>query len=223
MKNILVVDDDLNLNQIVCTFLNDNGYSTQGCLSPFKAYTLMENMSFDAIITDIMMPDIDGFEFAKTVRSSDKTIPILFVSARDDLDPKYKGFCSGLEDYMVKPIQMDELIRRIEALLYRAQAENQKELAVGSLILHKDNKHVTVDNREIPVTEHEFNVLYKLLSIPKRTFSRSQLKDECLGTGDGVSLGDVDALISRLRDKFSGCKDFSIMNTFGLGYKAVLQ
>ncbi|HOV41129.1 MAG TPA: response regulator transcription factor [Oscillospiraceae bacterium] len=223
MVNILVVEDDLKLNQIVCTHLNDNGYKATGCLNAQEAYEAMYNSIFDMIISDIMMPGTDGFEFARTVRGINKTIPILFMTARDDMTAMKKGFLAGIDDYMVKPINLDELVLRIGALLRRANIAADKRLAVGNLVLDSDAMTATVDGEEIPVTVREFNILYKLLSYPNHTFSRAQLMDEFWGIDSETSLRAVDVYITKLRDKFSICSGFKIVTVHGLGYKAVLQ
>lgn len=222
MINILVVEDEMKLNQIVCTFLNDNGYCAKGCLNPREAYDLMYNNMYDLIISDIMMPEIDGFEFAESVREINKTIPILFMTARDDLSSKQKGFRVGIDDYMVKPIDMQELVLRVGALLRRANIANEKRLVVGSLVMDADEMTACVDGEEISVTVREFNILYKLLSYPKKTFSRAQLMDEFWGMDSDTNLRAVDVYITKLRDKFSNCTDFKIVTVHGLGYKAVL-
>ena len=223
MINILVVEDDIKLNQIVCAGLNDNGYSVKGCLNPSEAYDLMYGNLFDLIISDIMMPGIDGFEFAETVRSLNKTIPILFMTARDDIASKQKGFRAGIDDYMVKPIDLDELVLRITALLRRANIMEEKKLVVGNLALDADELSANVADEEIPVTVREFNILFKLLSYPKKTFSRAQLMDEFWGLDSDTSLRAVDVYITKLRDKFSVCDGFQIVTVHGLGYKAVLK
>ncbi len=221
MIKILVVEDDIKLNQLVCTYLNDNGYAAGGCLNPREAYDLMYNHLYDLIISDIMMPEIDGFEFAEAVRDVNKTIPILFITARDDISSKQRGFRVGIDDYMVKPIDMDELVLRVGALLRRANIASEKRLTMGSLVLDADATAATVNGEEIPVTVREFNILYKLLSYPKRTFSRAQLMDEFWGIESETSLRAVDVYITKLRDKFSCCEDFKIVTVHGLGYKAV--
>lgn len=223
MINILVVEDDSKLNQIVCTYLNDNGYAARGCLNPREAYDLMYNNPCDLIISDIMMPEIDGFQFAETVREINKTIPILFMTARDDIAAKQKGFRAGIDDYMVKPINMDELVLRVGALLRRANIASEKKLVVGSLAMDADEMTVRVNGGEIPVTLREFNILYKMLSYPKHTFSRAQLMDEFWGVDSDTSLRAVDVYITKLRDKLSCCEDFKIVTAHGLGYKAVLS
>ena len=223
MVNILVVEDDIKLNKIVCTYLNDNGYNATGCLNPREAYDSMYNSLFDLIISDIMMPEIDGFEFAETVRGINQTIPILFMTARDDIKSKQKGFRAGIDDYMVKPINMDELLMRVGALLRRTNIANERKLIIGSLVMNADEMTAAVDGEEIPITIREFNILYKMLSYPKHTFSRAQLMDEFWGMESNTSLRAVDVYITKIRDKFSSCKDFKIVTVHGLGYKVVLS
>ena len=217
-----MVDDDPNLNQIVCTYLNDSGFAAKGCLSASDAYDEMYNQLYDLIISDIMMPRIDGFEFADTVRRVNKRIPILFMSAKDDLTSKQRGFRLGIDDYMVKPIELDELLLRVRALLRRANIEMERRLSVGNLTLDADAMSAVVNGMEIPVTTREFNILFKLLSYPNKTFSRAQLMDEFWGLDSDTSLRAVDVYITKLRDKFSGCDGFRIATVRGLGYKAVL-
>lgn len=223
MIRILVVDDDPKLNQAACTYLNDSGYTAKGCLSAGAAYDAMYSQLYDLIISDIMMPGTDGFEFARTVRSLNRTIPILFMSARDDLPAKQKGFDLGIDDYMVKPIDFSELLMRVRALLRRANIEASRKLSVGGLLLDADALTASLDGAEVPVTTREFNILYKLLSYPNRTFSRSQLMDEFWGLESDTGLRAVDVYITKLRDKFSACPDFEIKTVRGLGYKAVLK
>lgn len=222
MIHILVVDDDKNLNQTVCTYLNDCGFETKGVLSVNEAYDEMYNNLYELIISDIMMPEIDGFEFAETVRQVNKQIPILFMSAKDDLPSKRKGFLVGIDDYMVKPVELAELEMRVRALLRRTNIEMERRLIVGNLEMDADGMTATIDGEEIPVTTREFNILYKLLSYPKKTFTRAQLMDEFWGLDSGTSLRAVDVYVTKLRDKFSTCDGFEIKTVRGLGYKAVL-
>ena len=223
MIHILVVEDDAKLNQLVCTYLSDCGFETKGCLNANDAYDEMYNSLYDLIISDIMMPGVDGFEFARTVRQVNKHIPILFMSARDDLPAKQKGFQLGIDDYMVKPFELDELQLRVRALLRRANIEVERKITVGNLVLDADGMTAEVDGGALPVTTREFNILYKLLSYPKKTFSRAQLMDEFWGVDSETSLRAVDVYITKLRDKFSGCDGFEIKTVRGLGYKAVLK
>lgn len=222
MINILVVEDDAKLNKIVCTYLNDSGFSAKGCLSAKEAYDEMYNHLYELIISDIMMPEIDGFEFAQTVRQVNKTIPILFMSAKDDLPSKRKGFQLGIDDYMVKPIELDELILRIRALLRRANIEIERKIIVGNLELDADAMSTEIAGEEVNLTTREFNIIYKLLSYPKKTFSRAQLMDEFWGMDSDTSLRAVDVYVTKLRDKLSECDGFKIVTVRGLGYKAVL-
>ena len=222
MIRILVVDDDARLNQSVCTYLNDSGYAAKGVLSADSAYDAMYGTLFDLIISDIMMPGTNGFAFAETVRGINKTVPILFMSARDDLPAKQRGFDLGIDDYMIKPIDLSELLMRVRALLRRANIESSRKLTVGNLTLNADAMTAVLNGAEIPVTTREFNILYKLLSYPNHTFSRSQLMDEFWGVESDTSLRAVDVYITKLRDKCSLCDGFAIKTVRGLGYKAVL-
>ena len=223
MVHILVVEDDVKLNQIVCTYLNDSGFEAKGCLNANDAYDEMYHQIYDMIISDIMMPEIDGFEFAETVRQLNKNIPILFMSAKDDLPSKKKGFQLGIDDYMVKPVELDELLLRVQALLRRANIEMDRKIKVGNLELDADAKSAEIDGEEVNLTTREFNIIYKLLSYPKKTFSRAQLMDEFWGIDSSSSLRAVDVYVTKLRDKLSACDGFKIVTVRGLGYKAVLS
>lgn len=223
MVKILVVEDDGQLNKIVCEYLTNSGYSVTGCFNVNEAYDSMYGNLYDLIISDIMMPGIDGFEFAKTVRSLNKTIPILFMTARDDINSKQKGFHAGIDDYMVKPVDLDELVLRVAALLRRAHIMDEKRMVVGNLTLDADALSASIDGTDVPITLREFNILFKLLSYPKKPFSRSQLMDEFWDVDSETSLRAVDVYINKLRDKFSVCDGFKIVTVHGLGYKAVLS
>ena len=224
MFKLLVVEDDRELNKTVCAYLNQNGYETVGCLNANEAYDAMYGGTlFDLIISDIMMPDVDGFEFAKTVRTLNQEIPILFMTARDDFDAKRRGFQAGIDDYMVKPVDLDELLLRIEALMRRAKIATSKQLTVGGLTLDAEEHTAYLDGEEISLTVREFNLIYKMLSYPKKTFTRSQLMDEFWDSATSSGPRTVDVYMTKLRDKFSACHDFEIVTVHGLGYKAVLK
>lgn len=223
MFKILVVEDDKELNQTVCMYLNQQGYEAKGVLNANDAFDEMYGNIFDVIISDIMMPGMDGFEFAKTVRELDKEIPILFMTAREDLESKRKGFRAGVDDYMIKPIDLDELLLRIEALLRRSKIAANKKIEIGRLKLDAEEHTAYLDNEEISLTVREFNLLYKLLSYPKKTFTRTQLMDEFWDADSSSGSRVVDVYMTKLRDKFSRCKDFEIVTVHGLGYKAVLK
>ena len=176
----------------------------------------MYNNIYDLIISDIMMPKVDGYEFAQSVREINRIIPILFMTARDDIASKKKGFRLGIDDYMVK------LVLRVDALLRRANIANEKKIIVGRLTMDADEMTATINDEELPVTVREFNILYKLLTYPKHTFSRQQLMNEFWGLESNTSLRAVDVYITKLRDKFSMCEEFKIITVHGLGYKAIL-
>lgn len=223
MFKILIVEDDRDLNHTVCTYLNHNGYDSIGCLCADEAYDEMYGNVFDLIISDIMMPDVDGFEFAKTVRELNEDIPILFMTARDDFASKQRGFKIGIDDYIVKPVDLDELLLRIGAILRRAKIASSKKLTVGSLTLDADEHTAYLNDEEIALTVREFNLVYKLLSYPKKTFTRTQLMDEFWDVDSSSGTRTVDVYITKLRDKFSECDDFEIITVHGLGYKAVIK
>lgn len=221
MIRILVVEDDKDLNYVVCSFLKQHGYETVGCLSAVEAYDVMYGNPVDVIISDIMMPEVDGFEFAQTVRELNSEIPILFMTARDDMAAKQRGFRVGIDDYMVKPVDLDELVLRIGALVRRARIASSKKLTVGHLTLDAEEHTAYLHEEEIPLTVREFNLLYKLLSYPKKTFTRAQLMDEFWDADSASGPRVVDVYITKLRDKLSACDDFEIVTVHGLGYKAV--
>lgn len=223
MVHILVVEDDEKLNQMACSYLSNSGYATKGCLNAADAYDEMYNSLYDLIISDIMMPEIDGFEFAENVRRVNKRIPILFMSAKDDILSKQKGFRLGIDDYMVKPVNLDELVFRVQALLRRANIESERQISVGNLLMDADAMTAAINGEEIAVTTREFNILYKLLSYPKKTFLRAQLMDEFWDVDTDSSLRAVDTYVAKIRDKFSECDGFEIVTVRGLGYKAVLK
>lgn len=223
MFKILVVEDDRELNRSVCSFLNQSGYEATGCLGAEEAYDAMYQNMFDLIISDIMMPGVDGFEFAKTVRELDRDIPILFMTARDDFAAKQQGYRVGIDDYMVKPIDLDELFLRIGALLRRAKIASSRTLTVGDFSMDMDEHTAYLRGEEINLTNREFSLLYKLLSYPKKTFTRTQLMDEFWDADTASGTRTVDVYMAKLRSKLADCDAFEIVTVHGLGYKAVLK
>ena len=223
MFKILVVEDEKDLNRTMCSFLSRCGYEAVGALNANEAYDEMYGQIFDLIISDIMMPGIDGYEFARTVRELNQEIPILFVTAKDDFESKRKGFRAGIDDYMVKPVDLEEMVLRIEALMRRSKIASSKKLEIGSLVLDADEHTAYVKDEEINLTVREFNLLYKLLSYPKKTFTRSQLMDEFWDMDSASGPRVVDVYMTKIRDKFSECDAFEIVTVHGLGYKAVIK
>lgn len=223
MVKILIVEDDKDLNKTVCSFLIQNGYDATGCLNANEAYDALYVNLFDLIISDITMPEIDGFEFAKTVRSLNNEIPILFMTAKDDIISKQKGYRVGIDDYMVKPVDLTELLLRVGALLRRYRIATNHRLEIGSFVMDLDEHTATLGGEEIPLTIREFNLLYKLLSYPKKTFSRQQLMDEFWDAETTSGPRTVDVYMTKLRAKFTDCEAFEIQTVHGLGYKAVLK
>ena len=223
MFKILVVEDDKDLNRTVCSFLNRSGYEATGCLNATDAYDALAGSVFDLIVSDIMMPGIDGFAFASNVRELNEDIPILFMTARDDIASKQRGFRIGVDDYMVKPIDLDELFLRIGALLRRAKIAANRKLEVGRFVMDADEHTAYLNDEEILLTNREFSILYKLLSYPKKTFTRTQLMDEFWDADTDTAPRAVDVYMTKLRTKLSDCEDFEIVTVHGLGYKVVLK
>ena len=223
MFRILVLEDDKALNRTVCAFLNGNGYGATGCLNANEAYDAMYETVFDLIISDIMLPGTDGFEFAQAVRDTDRTIPILFMTARDDILSKQRGFRIGVDDYMVKPIDLEELLLRIGALLRRAGIAAARKIQIGSFVMDADEHTACLGEEEINLTTREFSILYKLLSYPRKTFTRTQLMDEFWGADTQTAPRAVDVYMTKLRAKLSECQDFELKTVHGLGYKAVIK
>ena len=223
MFKILVLEDDKELNRTVCAFLNNSGYEAVGCLNANEAYDALYENTIDLIVSDIMMPGVDGFEFARNVRDVNNDIPILFMTARDDIASKQRGFRIGVDDYMVKPIDPDELFLRIGALLRRAKIASCRKLEIGSFVMDADEHTAYLGDDEISLTSREFNILYKLLSYPKRTFTRTQLMDEFWDVDTETAPRAVDVYMTKLRQKLSDCEDFEIKTVHGLGYKAVIK
>ncbi|MGN0166320.1 MAG: response regulator transcription factor [Lachnospiraceae bacterium] len=223
MFNILVVEDDKELNKTICTFLNRNGYKATGCPDALQAYDSLSAHMFDLIISDIMMPHVDGYEFARNVRELNDNIPILFMTARDDIASKQRGFRIGVDDYMVKPIDLDELFLRIGALLRRAKIASSRRLTIGQFTMDADEHTAYLNDEEITLTNREFSILFKLLSYPKKTFTRTQLMDEFWDSDTETTPRAVDVYMTKLRSKLGSCNDFEIKTVHGLGYKAVIK
>lgn len=223
MIKILVVEDNAELNKMVCKYLVAAGYDITGCLNAENALKKMESNRFDLIISDIMMPGMDGFEFAEAIRLTDKEVPILFMTARDDMPAKERGYRIGIDDYIVKPFDIGELSLRVGALLRRINIETRKKIEVGNLVLDREEHTAYVNEEEIALTVREFDLLYKLLSFPRKTFSRPQFMEEFWGYDTSATSRSVDVYMAELRKKTAGCTGFEIVTVRGLGYKAVMK
>lgn len=220
---ILVAEDDKALCDLVCAMLRSNGYEAVACADGAEALRAAEGQPFDLIVSDVMMPRMDGFELARAVRETDKHVPILFMTALDDKPAKQRGFTVGADDYVVKPFDADILLLRVRSLLRRANIEQSRELVAGNLRMDQDEHTAYVDGEELPLTVREFDLLFKLLSYPKRTFTRTQLMDEFWDYDSSATSRTVDVYMSKLREKTAACNGFEIVTVHGLGYKAVLK
>ena len=223
MVRILVAEDDKDLLRFVSVCLKRQGYEVVTAADGIEALEQMEGVHVDMVLTDIMMPRMDGFELAECIRSTNKSIPIIFMTAKDDKPSQLLGYNIGIDDYVVKPFDMDVLQMKIAALLRRARIESEKELCVGNLVMNAEEHSATVDGEEISLTVREFDLLFKLLSYPKKTFTRSALMEEFWDYDSSATSRTVDVYMAKIREKTAGCNGFEILTVRGLGYKAVLK
>ena len=223
MVRILVAEDDASLNKIVCGHLNANGYEAIGVPNGRAALEKIEAAHFDMLISDIMMPEMDGFALAEAVRAADKSMPLLFLTAREDIASKQRGYGLGIDEYIVKPFDLDELLLRVRAVLRRARIRSDRKLVVGNLVMDSDEHSAYVDGEELTLTVREFNILYGLLSYPKKTFTRAQLMEQFWDYDSSATSRTVDVYMAKLREKTAHCTGFEIVTVYGLGYKAVLR
>ena len=206
---------------LFCTVLSDSGYHAIPALDGMDALDIMDKEYIDLIVADIMMPNMDGYELTRSLRAANYDLPILMVTAKDQFEDIQRGFRSGTDDYMVKPIHVKELVLRVEALLRRAKISSEKKIVVGSTVLNYDALTVTFHGQETTLPQKEFYLLYKLLSYPNKIFTRQQLMDEIWGMFSETDERTVNTHINRLRERFRDCEDFQIVTVRGLGYKAV--
>ena len=220
MFKLLVVEDDRELNKTVCSYLNRNGYEAVGCLGANEAYDAMYGGTlFDLILSDIMMPEMDGYELVRSLRDAGNTTPILMITAKDAFDDMRMGFLSGTDDYMVKPINVNEMVLRVQALLRRAQMINEHRQSIGGTVLEYDTFTVTFGDKKMVLPQKEFMLLYKLVSYPGRIFTRQQLMDDIWGYDSNSDTHTIDVHIGRLRERLRENEDFSIVTMRGVGYK----
>lgn len=223
MLQILIVDDDKNIRRYLSAVLSDAGYTTSCADCAQMALDIMENVKIDLIVLDIMMPDMDGYSFAKLLRDCNNDIPILMLSAKQLPEDVKKGFLSGTDDYMTKPVDEAVMLLRIKALLRRAKIIYDHRLTIGSTIVDHDTMTVTMKGSSQILPQKEFQLLYKLLSYPNKIFTRMQLMEDIWEPASDSTEATVSVHINRLRKRFETCTDFSIVTIRGLGYKAQVE
>ncbi|MBQ8659084.1 MAG: response regulator transcription factor [Clostridia bacterium] len=223
MVKILVVEDDKAMNGFVSSYLRDNGYEVKSCYDGKEALGALEESGYSMIISDIMMPNMDGFALAENIRLTDKQTPILFMSAKDDKVSKLYGYKLGIDDYVTKPFDIDVLMLKIAALLRRAKIETEKQVTVGNFTMNAEERTALLAGEEISLTVREFDLLFKLLSFPKKTFTRSALMEEFWDYDSSATSRTVDVYMAKLREKTAACDGFEIVTVHGLGYKAILK
>ena len=221
MLKILIAEDDKELRQLFSHVLIKNGYTVTGVSNGQQALDAMENDFFDLIISDIMMPVMDGYELVHQLRDVGNTTPILMITAKDAFDDMRMGFQSGVDDYMVKPVNVNEMVLRVQALLRRAQMINDRKQTIGDTVMECDSLTVTVAGESMVLPQKEFMLLYKMAAYPGKIFTRQQLMDEIWGYDSESDTHTVDVHIGRLRDRFRDSKDFKIVTIRGIGYKVV--
>lgn len=219
MNKILIAEDDLELRQLFSHVLIRNGYAVKGVSDGKEAYRCAEREYFDLIISDIMMPVMDGYELVRCLRDAGITVPVLMITAKDAFDDMRRGFLSGTDDYMVKPVNVNEMVLRVGALLRRAQMIHERRLVIGGTVLECDHFTVTTGGESTVLPQKEFMLLYKLASFPGRIFTRQQLMDEIWGYDSDSDMHTVDVHIGRLRERFRTNPDFGIITVRGVGYK----
>ena len=221
MFHILVAEDDKNLRRLMAAYLEQSGYEVYHAEDGEAALSILDSTHIDLIISDIMMPNMDGYELVEELRNARFTLPVLMVTAKETFEDKKKGFLVGTDDYMVKPIDMDEMLLRVAALLRRANIANEHKLQLGDgVLLDYDSLTVRAHGKLFELPKKEFYLLFKLLSYPKKIFTRQQLMDELWGMDAEADERTVDVHIKRLREKFENLPEFKIITIRGLGYKA---
>ena len=223
MLKILIAEDDVELRHLFTHVLIKNGYDVTGVDNGKKALDTLTNDYYDLLISDIMMPVMDGYELVRSLREVNKTIPVMMITAKDAFDDMRLGFLSGTDDYLVKPVNVNEMVLRVGALIRRAQMITERKLTIGSTVMECDSMTVIHDGVSSVLPQKEFMLLYKMASYPGRIFTRQQLMDEIWGYDTGTDSHTVDVHIGRLRDRFRDEKDFCIVTMRGVGYKVVKQ
>lgn len=223
MFKILIVEDDLNQAELYESYLSSAGYESDIATDGYKALDMIGEEVYDLIITDVMMPNMDGFELTKSIREAGYNIPIIMITVKDSFDDVKYGFKVGVDDYMMKPINLEEMLLRVEAVLRRARIASQNTLKVGETILDYEKLTLSRDGETYNLPQKEFQVIFKLLSYPNRIFTRQELMDEFWGLDSKTDIRTIDVHIKRLRDKLINNPDFNIITVRGLGYKATIN
>lgn len=223
MFKILIAEDDRELRQLFQHVLVKNGYTVTGVSNGAEALEVIDAGYYDLIISDIMMPKVDGYELVRAIREAGQNTPVMMITAKDAFDDMRLGFLSGTDDYMVKPVNVNEMVLRVSALLRRAQMTSEHRQVIGNTVLECDSLTVRSSGESMTLPQKEFMLLYKMVSFPGRIFTRQQLMDEIWGYDSDTDTHTVDVHIGRLRERFRGNTDFRIVTMRGVGYKVVKQ
>ncbi len=223
MITILFCEDDKEIRDLVSSYLKNENFNVLSCENGETGLSAFENNKIDIVLSDIMMPKMDGYELAENIRKINSSVPIIFLTAKDDKLSKQYGYKVGIDDYITKPFDIDELVLKVKAIIRRLNINNSSKLEIGNLVLDKEEHSAYVDGDEVSFTVREFDILFKLLSYPKKTFTRSQLMDEFWDYDSSATSRTVDVYMAKLRDKTSKCNGFEIVTMHGLGYKVVLN
>ena len=222
MLRILLAEDDKDLNMLTTSYLQSSGHTVKSVFNGLDALKELEEAKYDLILSDIMMPLLDGYGLAREIRSFDSDIPIIFMSARDDKPSKQLGYKVGVDDYLTKPFDLDELILKINAIARRLKLDAKTEIVIGNLVMNKEEHTAYIDSEEITLTVREFDILYCMLSYPKKTFTRSKLMEDFWDFDSSATSRTVDVYMAKLREKTKNCDGFEIQTVHGLGYKVIL-
>lgn len=223
MFNILVVEDDKNLRKLITTYLQRNKYNTYEATNGEEALNVLDQSYIDLIVSDIMMPKIDGYELIKSLREAKYDVPILIITAKSEIEDKKEGFLLGADDYMVKPIDIEEMLLRIQVLLRRSKSASEKKIQIGDLLLNYNQLSVIKKDKVYNLAQKEFYLLYKLLSTPNTIFTRQELIEEVWGLESDSDYRTVDVHIKRIREKMKDVDEFEIVTIRGIGYKAIIH
>lgn len=223
MFNILVVEDDKNLRKLITTYLQRNKYNTYEATNGEEALNVLDQSYIDLIVSDIMMPKMDGYELIKSLREAKYDVPILIITAKSEIEDKKEGFLLGADDYMVKPIDIEEMLLRIQVLLRRSKSASEKKIQIGDLLLNYNQLSVIKKDKVYNLAQKEFYLLYKLLSTPNTIFTRQELIEEVWGLESDSDYRTVDVHIKRIREKMKDVDEFEIVTIRGIGYKAIIH